>query len=227
LEGLVAAGTTMMQRLSLSSGSAPLRILCLGAHSDDIEIGCGGTLLQWLRDHPSLEIVWAVASAANDRKVEARKSARALLRRAKHSEIFLGEFEDGYFPASFGPLKAFFQSVRNSIAPDVIFTHRLEDRHQDHRIVAELTWQIWRDHLILEYEIPKYEGDLGQPNAYVPLDSKIAQLKVEHLMRYFDSQRSKPWFVAESFSSLLRVRGIESKAASGLAEAFYARKFIL
>jgi len=213
--------------LRLSPSNRALRVLCLGAHSDDIEIGCAGTLLQWLGDHRRLQVTWAVLSAVGPRAIEARRSARDLLRAAEQSEIVLGTFEDGRFPAQFGEIKAFFERLKSSTTPDVILTHRLDDRHQDHRIVGELSWQTWRDHLILEYEIPKYEGDLGHPNLFVPLRSAIGKRKVRHLMRHFGTQRSKSWFRPETFESLMRVRGIECRAESGFSEAFHANKICL
>ena len=205
----------------------PLRILCLGAHSDDLEIGCGGAMLQWLRRHRKAEVSWVVLSAAGKRGEEARRSAAALLSGAKKKRVVLGEFTDGRLPAEFREVKAFLEDLKRSVRPDLILTHRLEDRHQDHRVTAEITWQTWRDHLVLEYEIPKYEGDLGQPNLYVPLTRALAARKVRHLLRHFGSQRNRGWFRRETFESLLRLRGIECRAPAGLAEAFHMRKAIL
>lgn len=203
-----------------------LRVLCLGAHSDDIEIGCAATLLRWMREYESVEVAWAVLSAAGARGDEARASARELLQPAAATDIVLGDFQDAHLPADFARAKAFIGELRQRIDPDVVLTHRLDDRHQDHRLVAELTWQTWRNHLVLEYEIPKYEGDLGQPNLYVPVSAEIAGLKTGHLSRHFGSQRSKDWFGDETFLALMRLRGIECRAPSGLAEAFVARKMI-
>lgn len=207
--------------------SKGLRLLCLGAHSDDLEIGCAGTLLQWIRGRESVEVTWVVLCAGGVRAAEARASARALLRGAKRVDIVLGDFPDAYLPADYGRVKSFFAELQGRADPDVILTHRLEDRHQDHRLVSELTWQTWRNHLVLEYEIPKYEGDLGQPNLYVPLENSAANRKVRHLLKYFGTQRSKDWFTPETFLGLMHVRGVECRAPSGTAEAFHLRKAIV
>lgn len=215
-----------MLKLSLTPAGKTLRLLCLGAHSDDLEIGCGGTVLQWLASRP-VDVCWVVLSAAGPRADEARRSANALLRRARNVQVVLHEFDDGRFPAYYTELKAALEAVKRSMQPDLILTHRLEDRHQDHRTVAELTWQTWRDHLIVEYEIPKYEGDLGHPNWYVPLTGAAAKRKVDHLMRHFATQRSKSWFAADTFNSLMHLRAVECRAPSGFAEAFTARKLVV
>src|SRR5436190_10917907 len=214
-----------MLPLNFGSDRRRLRVLCLGAHSDDIEIGCAGTLLRWLDEYPELDVTWAVLSAAGARAVEARESAESLLGGAAALRVVLGDFDDSFLPAEFARAKAFMRDIQS--APDLVLTHRLEDAHQDHRLVAELTWQTWRDHLILEYEIPKYEGDLGSPNLFSPLPAAIAARKIEHLMRHFGSQRSKDWFTEENFSSLMRLRGLESRSQSGFAEAFQVRKACL
>ncbi len=205
----------------------PLRVLCLGAHSDDIEIGCAGALLRWQAEYPGLDVTWVVLSASGARAEETRHSAQALLAGAARHEVILGDFRDAHFPAEFERLKAFFQDLGRRLQPDVVLTHRLEDRHQDHRQVAELTWQTWRSQLVLEYEIPKYEGDLGQPNVYLPLPAEIAERKVQHLLAHFGSQRSKDWFRAETFRALMALRGIECRAGSGFAEALHLRKAVL
>jgi LmbE family N-acetylglucosaminyl deacetylase len=205
----------------------PLRLLCIGAHSDDIEIGCGGAILTWLNSFPAVDITWVVLNGSARRGTEARRSARALLDGAARSRIVLGTFRDGFLPAQYLKAKAFFESLKQGNEPDVVLTHYLHDRHQDHRLAAELTWNTWRDHLVLEYEIPKYEGDLAQPNGYIPVSERLARRKVEHLERYFASQRSKDWFLADNFLALMRIRGIECRAASGYAEAFHVRKFVL
>jgi len=213
-----------MLSLLLGPDRKRLRVLCLGAHSDDIEIGCGGTLLRWQHEFERVHVTWCVLSAAGERGAEAARSARSLLRRCASSDVVLGDFEDACLPADFRRAKAFFGDLRGRGEFDVVLTHRLEDRHQDHRLVAELTWQTWRDHLILEYEIPKFEGDLGQPNLFVPLSSNFARRKVSHLLRHFGSQRSKAWFSAATFDGLMRLRGVEARAPSGWAEAFHVRK---
>jgi LmbE family N-acetylglucosaminyl deacetylase len=214
----------MLSFTPLVARKRPLELLCLGAHSDDLEIGCGGTVLDLLRRYPQVKITWVVLSAPGQRAVEARRSARALLRGAVDVQIVLDAYPDAYFPAQFESLKTRFEELKRHVAPDVILTHRLEDRHQDHRVVGELTWQTWRDHLILEYEIPKYEGDLGQPNVYVPLSAQSGRRKVRHLLRYFGTQRSKSWFNAATFAGLMSLRAVECRAESGFAEAFHLRK---
>lgn len=215
-----------MLQLALHNGQRPLHVLCLGAHSDDIEIGCAGLLFELLQRGPTV-LTWAVLSASGERAVEARRSARVFLRAATAGEIVLREFVDGFFPSQFQDIKACFEDLKRKVSPDLVLTHRLEDRHQDHRIVGDLTWNTWRDHLILEYEIPKYEGDLGQPNAFVPLSPRSRQRKLTHLTRHFASQRSRSWFRSEVFDAVMSLRGVECRAPSGFAEAFHARKLIL
>lgn len=218
----------MMTPLQIGAGREALRVLCLGAHSDDIEIGCGGTLLRWLAEYAQVDVTWAVASAVGERAVEARRSARALLKGAARLNLVLGELPDAWLPAHWGEAKAWMGEVARACPrPDVVFTHRLDDRHQDHRLIAELTDQTWRDHLVLAYEIPKYEGDLGQPSLYVPLPRRVAERKTRHLLKHFASQRGKDWFTASTFEALLRLRGVECRAPDGSAEAFHLRKAIL
>jgi LmbE family N-acetylglucosaminyl deacetylase len=216
-----------MLRLDLGINGRALRLLCLGAHSDDLEIGCGGTVLEWLRAYPSVEVTWVVLSASGQRADEARRSACALLKGARRKKIVLQELTDGHFPAHFAEAKQALEALRASENPDVIFSHRLEDRHQDHRLIAELTWQTWRSHLILEYEVPKYEGDLGQPNLFVPVSARTGKRKVEHLMRHFASQRARTWFAPPTFYGLMHLRGLECRAPSGFAEAHHLRKALL
>lgn len=213
-----------MLSLRLRPDQKHLRVLCIGAHSDDIEIGCGGTLLRWIGEYQRVDITWCVLSASDARGLEAGRSADALLADAASHNIVLGDFEDTCLPADFRRAKAFLADLRARNDADVILTHTLDDRHQDHRLVAELTWQTWRDHLIFEYEIPKYEGDLGHPNLFVQLPAAVAQRKVQHLLEHFASQRDKDWFCEETFFALMRVRGIEARAASGWAEGFHVRK---
>jgi len=216
-----------MLKLDLGIGRKRLRVLCLGAHSDDLEIGCAGTVLEWLARYPDVEVTWVVMSAMGPRAEEARRSANALLRGASRKKIILRDFRDGYFPAQFVEAKQLFEELKSSENPDVILTHRLEDRHQDHLQVAELTWQTWRNHLILEYEVPKYEGDLGQPNLFVPLSARVGKRKVDHLMRHFGSQRSRSWFAPRTFLGLMQLRSVECRAPSGFAEAHQLRKAVL
>ncbi len=202
-------------------------ILCIGAHADDIEIGCGGAILKLLADHSSAKVVWVVLSADDQREAEARRSADKFLADARESEIVIKRFRDTFFPYDGGEIKEFFRELQDRVSPDVIFTHRREDLHQDHQLVAEFTWNTFRDHLILEYEIPKYEGDLGTPNVFYPLDRSVCARKVETIYREFVSQQSRSWFTEETFWSLLRIRGIECASPTGYAEAHYARKIRL
>lgn len=217
----------MLELIAGRASGSPLRLLCIGAHSDDLEIGCGGTLLTWIDAEPAIEIRGVVLSAASQRAAEARRSAKSLFGKNVESEIILGGFQDGFMPSQYQDLKTFFETLKLGFEPDIVLTHYLGDRHQDHRLAAELTWNTWRNHLILEYEIPKYEGDLAQPNTYVPITKRIADRKVRILERHFSTQRSKDWFVPENFYAILRLRGIECRAPSGMAEAFHARKLLL
>jgi LmbE family N-acetylglucosaminyl deacetylase len=214
-----------MIRTLAGLGSAPA-VLCLGAHSDDLEIGCGGTVLRLLQDYPKARIHWVVLSAVGDRRGEATASAEALLA-GFEACIEIAEFEDRFFPQQQAELKRFFDQLGRTLSPDLIVTHRRADLHQDHRTIAELTWETFRDHLVLEYEIPKYDGDLGQPNAFVELPREVCARKVDHLLRMFPSQTSKYWFTKETFWAMLRLRGVECRAGSGYAEAFHARKLLL
>jgi LmbE family N-acetylglucosaminyl deacetylase len=216
-----------MLSLGLLDGAQPLHILCIGAHSDDIEIGCAATLLRLAHSARPLRVSWVVLSALGDRAQEARRSAEELLGKTADLQVHVAGFRDAYFPADFGAIKDHFAELRRQTNPDLVFTHSIDDRHQDHRLVGELTWQAWRDHLILEYEIAKYEGDLGRPNVFVAASTAIAEAKIDHLLTHFGSQRSKDWFSRETFSALMRLRGIECRAADGFAEAFVARKLML
>jgi LmbE family N-acetylglucosaminyl deacetylase len=210
-----------MRKLSLG----PLRtILCLGAHADDIEIGCGGTLLKILAEQPGITVHWIVFSGSEIRAKEARSSAETFLQAAQGRHVRLLSFRDSYFPYSGMEIKEVFADLAKTISPDLIFTHRREDAHQDHRTLAELTWCAFRDHQILEYEIPKYEGDLGAPNLFVTLGEETARQKVATLVEAFQSQHEKPWFSKETFFSLMRIRGLECNSPTRLAEAFYCRK---
>jgi len=214
-------------RLTLSeNGTNPLRVLCLGAHSDDIEIGCGGTLLLLKKTHPNLKLYWVVLSASGMRGREAAKSAE-LFTAGCEAKVELKDFRDRYLPYDGEKVKLYFDELKNRFEPNLIFTHWSGDAHQDHRLTSELTWNTFRDHLILEYEIPKYDGDIGRPNLFVPLDSSLCEEKVGHLFTVFESQGSKPWFARETFLGLMRIRGMEANACSGYAEAFYAKKVSL
>jgi len=203
--------------------TGPLRVLCLGAHSDDIEIGCGGTILRILAEIPDAEFRWVVFSAAGARAAEARASAGDFLAGARSSEISLHEYRDGFFPYTGAEIKETFETLA-AFAPDVVFTHYRDDRHQDHRLVNELTWNTFRDHLILEYEIPKFDGDMGIPNTYVRLERALVDRKVDLIYDHFVSQHGKHWLTRENLAALMRLRAIECRAPGGFAEAFYGRK---
>lgn len=205
----------------------PYHILCLGAHSDDIEIGCGGTLLRFAEHGGQLVVHWVVFSAHHRRRQEAEASAQAFLANVPTKQIVLQTFRDGFFPYDGGAIKDYFEQLQQECAPDLIFTHYRHDRHQDHRLISELTWQSFRNHVILEYEIPKYDGDLGSPQVFVPLEKTLCDRKVRYLLRFFHTQRAKPWFSRELFFALLRLRGMEAQASSTYAEAFYCRKMLL
>jgi LmbE family N-acetylglucosaminyl deacetylase len=216
-----------MLRLPLFDGDAPVRrVLVLGAHSDDIEIGCGATLLGLQRTH-ELDVTWVVLGADGVRGDEARASATAFLAGASTRSVESHRFRDGYFPYVGGEIKDVFEDLKARVEPDIIFTHTRNDLHQDHRLVCELTWNTWRDHLVLEYEIPKYDGDLGAPNLFVPVSEELAREKTRLLSSAFESQRGKHWFDDELFLGLMRVRGMEARAPSGYAEAFFSRKLSL
>jgi LmbE family N-acetylglucosaminyl deacetylase len=202
------------------------RLLCLGAHSDDIEIGAGGTIRHLLAANPELEVRWVVLSAEGHRAEEARRSAAALLGPGREAAVELSELQDGHFPEQRREVKRRLEELRETGPPPdlILCTHR-EDAHQDHRTLAELAWTTFRDHLVLEYEVPKYDGDLGRPSVYVPLADELARAKVEHLMAQFESQRTKPWYTADVFWALLRLRGVECREP--FAEAFHARKLVI
>jgi LmbE family N-acetylglucosaminyl deacetylase len=211
----------------LGSAGAPLRILCLGAHCDDIEIGCGGTVLRLLAERPGSSVTWVAMSSNPEREKEARASAALFLAGAAHSEVVIKEFRDGYLPFHGAEAKDFFESIKRQPRPDLILTHHRQDRHQDHRMIAELTWNTYRDHLIFEYEIAKYEGDLGLPNLFVPLSEATARRKIDAIVRSFPSQAGRSWFRRETFEAVLRLRGVECNAPEGFAEAFHAPKMVI
>ncbi len=203
-----------------------MSLLCLGAHCDDIEIGCGGTLLHLKAAFPRLKFHWVVFSASGLRGREAAKAAD-LFTAGCEKEILLKEFRDGFLPYRGGEVKELFEEVKSQVKPDLIFTHWQGDAHQDHRLISELTWNTFRNHLILEYEIPKYDGDMGRPNLFVPLEAPLYENKVDYLFEAFESQRSKRWFDRETFLGLMRLRGMESNSPSGYAEGFHARKVVI
>jgi LmbE family N-acetylglucosaminyl deacetylase len=218
-----------MLSLTLGAGAAggPLRILCLGAHSDDIEIGCGGTVLRLLEEHPGSSVRWVVFSATPEREVEARGSAEAFLAKALHAVVDVKGFRESFFPSVWSDIKGSFEEIKGTFTPDVVLCHHRQDVHQDHRVIAELAWNTFRNHLVLEYEIPKYEGDLGHPNVFVPLGRAVAERKVDLLMRHFASQAKRLWFRPEAFFGLMSIRGVECNAPEGRAEAFHARKVVV
>jgi LmbE family N-acetylglucosaminyl deacetylase len=203
------------------------RVLCLGCHADDIEIGCGGTVLRLLEEHPGTEVWWVVLSGEPERAAEAQKSADAWLTNSGKREIICGDFRDRYFPAQWAQIKDFLHGIAAKFEPDLVLTQRRDDAHQDHRVVGDVTWQAFRNHLIWEYEIPKYEGDLGQPNTFVSLSEAVCRRKIELLRDSFPSQQDKPWFTSDTFWALLRLRGLECNSLSRFAEGFYARKTLI
>ena len=216
--------------LSLTLGlppRGPLEVLCLGAHADDIEIGCGGTVMRLLAERRRVTVRLVILSSDARRAREARQSARRLLRGAASADVTIAGFRDGFFPSERAAIKEEFEQLKLRASPDLIFTHRGDDAHQDHRLVSELTWNTFRDCCVLEYEIPKYDGDLGRPNVFVPLDAATRRRKVRHLMSSFPSQRGKHWYTASTFEGLMRIRGVECAAADGYAEAFHARKLVI
>ncbi|MBH8574552.1 PIG-L family deacetylase [Nostocaceae cyanobacterium CENA369] len=202
------------------------KVLCLGAHCDDIEIGCGGTILKLLETYPNIVFYWVVFSSNSQREEEAYTSANKFLKNTKIKNIVIQQFKDGYFPFMGIEIKHFFEQLKQEYNPDLIFTHYRQDLHQDHRLISEFTWNTFRNNLILEYEIPKYDGDLGNPNLFVHLDEEICQNKIQYIIDSFPSQNNKQWFTEETFRSILRLRGVESNAPNKYAEAFYSRKIV-
>lgn len=209
------------------AGDGPLRLLAIGAHADDIEIGCAGTILKLIEREALSEVCWVVLTGETRRAAEAARSADALLAGVPSQRVILKDFRDGYFPYDGGDIKTFFEQLKGELSPDLILTHRRADLHQDHRVTCELTWNTFRDHLILEYEVPKYDGDMGRPNLYVGLDESIRRRKLDHLTTHFGSQASKRWFEDDLFSGLLRLRGMECNSPTAYAEAFYCPKATL
>lgn len=216
-----------MLRLEIPRRKRSLRILCLGAHSDDIEIGCGGTLRYLIEQDAPAAIEWLVFSGNAVRAREARRSARALSKDARSFLITTKRFRDGFFPSQGVKIKEEFERLKRRASPDLIFCPWRLDAHQDHRLLAELTWNTFRDHLILEYEIPKYDGDMASPNLYVPLDEATCRQKVDHIRDAFPSQRGNQWFTDDTFWAVLRLRGVECNSPTGFAEGFYCRKMVM
>jgi len=206
----------------------PFRVLCLGAHADDIEIGCGGSILRLIETYgDAIEFTWVVFSATEERQKEARRSAGLFLKDVRSRKIIIRNHRDGFFPYTGVPIKEFFEDLKTGYSPDLIFTHYREDRHQDHRMISDLTWNTFRHHLILEYEVPKYDGDLGSPNLFMELGKAVHRKKVSYIVRSFPSQHHRSWFTKETLDSLLRIRGIESGGHGEFAEAFYCRKVLI
>jgi LmbE family N-acetylglucosaminyl deacetylase len=217
-----------MMHLALNgSRDSHLTVLCLGSHSDDVEIGCGGTLLKLIAGCSRVRVGWIVFSGSHQRADEARASAARFLEGAAEQHIDIKGFRDGFFPYIGDEVKQAFEELKQQWSPDVIFTHYRDDRHQDHRLISDLTWNTFRNHLILEYEIPKYDGDLGSPNVFVHLDEPTCHRKVRGIIDAFQTQRNRHWFTESTFMSLLRLRGIESASPDGYAEGFFARKSVL
>jgi LmbE family N-acetylglucosaminyl deacetylase len=227
MESRVHGAAYGMMNLSLANKvGEPLSILCIGAHSDDIEIGCGATLLQFKKSGLKFKLCWVVLTAVGRRENEARSGAEKF-GAGCDTDVVLKDFKDGFLPYSGTQVKDFFEELKGRVNPDLIFTHWHSDAHQDHRMVCELTWNTFRNHLILEYEIPKYDGDMGRPNVFVPLDESSSTQKVDNLHDVFETQRTKAWFAKGTFLGLMRLRGMESNSPSGYAEAFHAKKIVI
>lgn len=210
----------------LGLSAAPRTILCLGAHSDDIEIGCGASLMGLIDALPGVSVHWLVFSGNERRAAETRLAAERMLTNAGDRNVMIESFRDGYFPWDGAAIKDRFEALKRDVEPDIVFTHYRDDRHQDHRTISDLTWNTFRDHMVLEYEIPKYDGDLGVPNCYMPVTEAHRKAKVETLIDCFPSQSDHAWFTADTFNGLMRLRGMECAAPEGFAEAFHARKWI-
>jgi LmbE family N-acetylglucosaminyl deacetylase len=217
-----------MIALKLDGGTNnALQILALGCHSDDIEIGCGGAILRLGVEHPDCVFHWVVFSAIGVRAAEARHAAAQFVDPPRLKGPVLKTFPDGFMPFVGADIKPVFEELKRAVSPDLIFTHNRRDAHQDHRLISELTWNTFRNHLILEYEIPKYDGDMGQPSVFLPISLEMCEKKVRLIMDTFQSQCDKRWFQRETFLSLMRLRGMECNSPSGYAEAFYGRKLVL
>jgi LmbE family N-acetylglucosaminyl deacetylase len=217
----------MLPLLARRPEHGPIKLLAIGAHSDDIEIGCGGTILKLIEEGAISEICWVVLTGEHQRADEASASATAIVEAVPSHRVILKDFRDGYFPYDGAEIKRFFEELKGEFSPDLILTHQRGDLHQDHRVTCELTWNTFRDHLVLEYEIPKYDGDMGAPNLFVPLREALCHKKIEHLMTHFATQTPKRWFKEDLFSGLMRLRGMECNSPTSYAEAFYSRKAML
>lgn len=229
MEGLgpTSGSTQVMICLQPAGARKALRVLCVGAHCDDVEIGCAGTLLHLQRSYPGMILDWVVLTGPPERQAETQRAMNMLVKPARRGRLIFGGFRDACLPASYAELKDFFVGLQRLSRPDIVFCHERTDLHQDHRIANELVWGAFRDHLILEYEVPKWDGGLGTPNVYVPLTARQAQRKVSLLMHAYGTQRSRDWFTRATFDGLMRLRGIECRATSGYAEAFHGRKLLV
>jgi LmbE family N-acetylglucosaminyl deacetylase len=217
-----------MLKFALANGdNRGIKVLCVGAHSDDIEIGCGGTILRLLAEHDNVDVHWVVLGSSGQREEEAIRSANEFLAGARTKDVVIRNFKDGFFPYMGDEIKGFFEELKRTISPDIVFTHYRDDRHQDHHLISDLTWNTYRNHLILEYEIIKYDGDIGGPNLFVHLDDSVCRKKIDLIMSSFKTQGDKDWFTQDTFLALARIRGIESKAPGRYAEGFYCRKMVL
>lgn len=216
-----------MFKLELNGMNQPFRMLCLGAHCDDIEIGCGGSILQLALQHINSYVKWVVFTSTEERRREAQNAAEKFLIDVPRKDIVIRDFPDSYLPYVAGEVKAYFEELKATFDPDIVFTHFGKDAHQDHRLINELTWNTYRNHLILEYEIPKYDGDLGAPNFFIPIDPEKVEQKTNLILENYHSQSQKQWFDRETFLSLLRLRGMESASETRYAEAFYIKKAVL
>jgi LmbE family N-acetylglucosaminyl deacetylase len=218
----------IMMKFNLSKDkNASIKILCLGAHSDDIEIGCGGTILRLLKEYNNIEVKWIVFSADAERTEEAVKSANLFLENTSNKDVVIKQFRESFFPYIGSEIKDYFEEIKKEFIPDIIFTHYRHDLHQDHRLISELTWNTFRNHLIFEYEIIKYDGDLGSPNLFIQLNKEICSNKIDYILKCFITQGNRNWFTKDAFFSILRIRGVESNAPENYAEAYYCRKMIL
>jgi LmbE family N-acetylglucosaminyl deacetylase len=216
-----------MIKFNLFSQNKSPKVLCLGAHSDDIEIGCGGTILRLVKEAPGAIFYWSVLSGKKDRAQEARESATSFLSSIEKSIVDIQDFRESYFPFIGNEIKDHFEKIKSNFAPDIVFTHYTNDAHQDHQLVSKLTWNTFRDHFIIEYEIPKYDGDLVTPNLYSHIDASNVEKKIDLICNFFKTQKERPWFSKETFRSIMRIRGIECNSPSGYAEAFHCRKAVL
>jgi LmbE family N-acetylglucosaminyl deacetylase len=216
-----------MFELQFFSQNKEPKILCLGSHADDIEIGCGGTILKFVEQVPQAQFLWVTFSGTEERFKELSQSAKCFLKNSNSSSVVTYKFRESFFPFVGAEIKECFEKIRKDFSPDIVFTHCKGDAHQDHRLISDLTWNTFRNNFILEYEIPKYDGDLGQPNLFVHLDASSVNRKIKFILDSYSTQKEKQWFSEETFRSILRLRGIESNSESKYAEAFQCRKIVV